>query len=133
MYPLQHDLVILNCEELEPGHYQMARHSNSLYRIDSNVDLSGCMFEQSWREAAAIHIISFDVERSAKKYASRAHRFAILEAGHAAQNAIYRATAMEVGSWEYGGYFDEPLEDYCRLTAPTSGLATVIMYGHARA
>lgn len=131
MYPLTHDVLCLRVNELTRGHYRLANYSNSLFKLDSDVDniLEYGFFEGVHRQAAIIHIISFDINRSTMKYGSRAHRFAILEAGHAAQNGIRKATEIGLGSWEYGAYIDEPLCAMLNITSNTSGIGSVVMYG----
>ncbi|MEO7617653.1 MAG: nitroreductase family protein [Candidatus Saccharibacteria bacterium] len=130
MFPLQHDIFVLK-SDIPNAHYRWAKHENSLIRVGQSNEksLKTVFFEDAWIEAAVVHVIGFDITRSAAKYSSRAHRFAILEAGHSAQNAINTATNRGIGSWEYGGYDDEKLEAICGLDSPTSGIATVLFYG----
>lgn len=131
MYPLQHDFVVFRVYDIEPGHYRLARQQNGLIRIGgySWEKLEECLFPESYREAAVFHAISFDITRSCEKYSSRAYRFALVEAGHAAQNCLSAATSLGIGSWEYGGYRDHELEQFCDLDSNSSGIATTIFYG----
>ena len=132
MYPLQIDYFMRSVEGAEPGLYRWGKHRNGfIYRRPINDDvLKDSFLEEVWRIAPVIQVVSFDIARSAGKYASRAHRFALLEAGHAAQNAILKATTLGLGSWEYGGYCDNALMKLIELNGPTCGIATVLFCGH---
>ena len=48
--------------------------------------------------------------RSRFKYGLRAYRFALLEAGHAAQNLLLAATALDLAAVPLGGFFDRILD-----------------------
>jgi len=130
MFPLKHEIFVLR-SDIPAAHYRWAMNENALIRCaDLDLDsLKEVFFEDAWMAAALVHVIGFDIRRSLKKYSSRAYRFAILEAGHAAQNAIGAAVDQGIGNWEYGGYDDVKLEKICGLTNSTSGVATVLFYG----
>lgn len=57
-----------------------------------------------------VFFITSQVDRIAKKYGNRAYRYALLEAGHIAQNAYISAIGTRIGVCEYGGFFDEHVE-----------------------
>lgn len=131
MYPLLHFYLALNIEGLDTGLYRFANQQNGYYSV--SLDLSQFwskgFITDEWQSSALVHIIAFDIERSSAKYGSRAHRFALVEAGHSAQNEIRKATELGISSWEFGGYDDESLQDLLGLNSPYSGIATVILYG----
>ncbi len=58
--------------------------------------------------AAALLVVSAVFWRSRFKYGLRGYRFALLEAGHAVQNAVLAATAPRFGSPIPGRYFSRP-------------------------
>jgi SagB-type dehydrogenase family enzyme len=134
MYPLELDYIVLNAGGLAPGLYRWAKHRNGfIFRRPvehSELEQAFGTLQPQWQEAALVQVIWFDIERSGEKYASRALRFAMLEAGHAAQNAMLAATRLHIGSWEYGGYDDSALQELVGATSPTSGIATVVFYGN---
>ncbi|HSW81311.1 MAG TPA: SagB/ThcOx family dehydrogenase [Candidatus Saccharimonas sp.] len=132
MYPLQLDYVVRRGEGMLAGVYRWAKQANGFIRyreVDDHM-LEACFIGQEWMTSAVIQVISFDIARSAAKYSSRAHRFALLEAGHAAQNAILKATSLGLAAWEYGGYNDAAMMKLVELDDPTCGVATVLFYGH---
>jgi len=133
MYPLQLDYIVRRGEDMPAGVYRWAKRTNGFirYRQADAHNLESCFIGQEWMASAVIQIIGFDIKRSAAKYSSRAHRFALLEAGHAAQNAILKATSLGLAAWEYGGYNDAAMMKLVELDGPTCGIATVLFYGRA--
>ena len=133
MYPLEISYIVLNAE-LRTGLYRWAKHENGFIfqRPVDQAELEDAfsLAQPTWQQAAVIQVIAFDVGRSAEKYSARAYKFAMVEAGHAAMNAMNMATQRGVGSWEYGGYLDEKLEEIVGMNSPTGGIATMVFYGH---
>jgi SagB-type dehydrogenase family enzyme len=49
--------------------------------------------------------------RTRFKYGVRGYRFALLEAGHVVQNVVLAASALDVATLPYGGYYDFRLDE----------------------
>ena len=49
------------------------------------------------------------------KYGQRGYRFALLEAGHVAQNAALVAAALRLSLLPYGGFYDARLDEILGL------------------
>lgn len=62
--------------------------------------------QEALRGAPAIFVITADVNVTARKYGSRAERYATLEAGHVAQNVLLEATALGLGAVPIGAFDD---------------------------
>jgi SagB-type dehydrogenase family enzyme len=62
-------------------------------------------------------VIAMDVSRIASKYGRRAERYALLEAGHAAQNVLLQATALGLGGVPVGAFSDEEVSTLLHLPA----------------
>lgn len=133
MYPLEIDYIVLNAE-IPSGLYRWAKHRNGfIFRrsVESEelTEVFG-LLQPEWQHAAVVQVIGFDIGRSSEKYSARAHRFALLEAGHAAQNAMNMAIRLDIGNWQYGGYLDTTLEKLIGMKSSTGGIGTVTFYGH---
>lgn len=78
---------------------------------DRREDVAVAAYRQSAvRDAAAIFVISGDLAPVAKKYGPRsAERFVTLEAGHAAQNTLLAATALDLAAVPIGAFDDREL------------------------
>lgn len=57
-------------------------------------------------EAAVVFVVAAVDQRTAVKYGPRAERYVNLEAGHAAQNLLLQATALELGAVPIGAFQD---------------------------
>ena len=62
--------------------------------------------------SAAVLMISAVFWRSRFKYGPRAYRFALLEAGHVAQNFVLAATALGLATCPVGGFFDRRVDAF---------------------
>ncbi|MCX5232606.1 SagB/ThcOx family dehydrogenase [Streptomyces sp. NBC_00233] len=60
-----------------------------------------------YERAAAVIFIVGDPRPPIDRYGDRGYRYALLEAGHAAQNLCLAATAMRLGTVTVGGFDDE--------------------------
>ena len=69
------------------------------------------------RTAPAVFLISARVAITAHRYGSRAERYATLEAGHAAQNLLLTATALELASVPVGAFDDDAVRRTLELPA----------------
>lgn len=62
-------------------------------------------------ESSAVVFLTATFWRSRFKYGQRGYRFALLEAGHVAQNVLLAATALGLASVPLGGFFDRQAND----------------------
>ncbi|MCX7635950.1 MAG: SagB/ThcOx family dehydrogenase [Syntrophales bacterium] len=74
------------------------------------------------RSAPAVFVIAAVYERTAKKYGSRAERYVLMEAGHAAQNLLLQATALGLGAVPVGAFHDEQVARVLDLPTPCAPL-----------
>lgn len=82
------------------------------------------------RQAPAVFIITAVYERTAAKYGGqRGPRYVHLEAGHAAQNLLLQAAALELGAVPIGAFDDEGVQDALGLPADHQPLY-LIPVGH---
>jgi SagB-type dehydrogenase family enzyme len=65
--------------------------------------------QDALREAPAVFVITAVYARTAAKYGDRAERYVHLEAGHAAQNLLLQAVALELGAVPIGAMQDATL------------------------
>lgn len=63
-------------------------------------------------------VLALDVTRTATTYGSRAERYGLLEAGHAAQNVLLQATALGLTAVPVGAFTDREVTDLLRLAPP---------------
>lgn len=120
LYPLELYLLIQHAEDLESGiyHYAVLSHALEQLRVlqlprQLIVDLF--LGQPYLRDAAVIVVLTTVLERSLWKYGDRGYRYLLLEAGHVAQNLNLVATALGLGSFNIGGFFDSDLANLLGL------------------
>jgi SagB-type dehydrogenase family enzyme len=69
------------------------------------------------RDAPCVFVLTGVVERTARKYGSRAPRFVAMEAGHVAQNLLLQAEALGLGAVPIGGFDDAAVRAVLGLPA----------------
>jgi len=83
-------------------------------------------------EAPAIFVIAADYSRTSKKYGeNRTPRYVHLEAGHAAQNLLLEAVALELGAVPIGAFYDNDVKEILALPASLQPLY-LIPVGHPK-
>jgi ribosomal protein S12 methylthiotransferase accessory factor len=81
-------------------------------------------------DAALVVFIAADLQRPAAKYANRGYRFALMEAGHVAQNAhLYCAETKDLGMVEFGGFQDKLTSELLGLNYPKQAVLLAIIVG----
>ena len=115
LYPLELYVAAQRVDELEPGLYHFDPFRVVLERIrplgsDALVGLTP--FDELLVPSAAVTMISAVFWRSRFKYGSRAYRFALLEAGHVAQNFLLAATAHGLAACPVGGFYDRRVDAF---------------------
>lgn len=78
----------------------------------------------AFEQAAALVVLTAVMPRLEVKYGERAYRFALLEAGHAAQNLLLAAAARGLAATPVGGYFDDHVHDALGL----DGVEEIALY-----
>lgn len=119
LYPIELYLFAPGSPEIEEGlyHYEPERHL--LRRLGTGMPEGGIaplfVQEELVRDAALVLLFTAVFERSVFKYGERGYRFALIEAGHIAQNISLAATALGCESVSLGGYFDHEVDELLEL------------------
>jgi SagB-type dehydrogenase family enzyme len=109
--PQEHKVIIVSQEDLRLKIWEVA------------------LKQEAIREAAAVFVITAVYERTAKKYGDRAERYVKLEAGHACQNILLQAVAMDLGAVPIGAFYDDQVQAALSLPADHEPLY-LIPVGH---
>lgn len=112
-------------------HYLPAGHRASLTgQEDIREALWAAGLHQGWiREAPATFVLTALYERTASRYGARAERYVQLEAGHAAENLLLQAVALNLGAVVVGAFNDEAVAAALNLPAQEAPLY-LIPVGH---
>jgi SagB-type dehydrogenase family enzyme len=128
MYPLDLLVFARRVEGVPFGVYHYNPFSNALERvaIDAPVEeLSRhTVMPELVDRAACVVFLAASLWRCRSKYGQRSYRYAILEAGHVAQNLLLIAAGLGIGQVPWGGFFDRHLNRFFGF----DGLAQITLY-----
>ena len=79
--------------------------------------------------AAAVVFVTAVFWRSRFKYGLRGYRFALLEAGHVAQNVLVAATELAVAALPLGGFYDARVERLLGVDGVDESVVYAIVLG----
>ncbi len=111
--PQGHNLAVLSPEDVRLGLWEAGLKQDAL------------------REAPVIIVIAAVYARTEGKYGSRAEQYVHLEAGHAAQNILLQATALDLGAVPIGAFYDQKVQEVLALPSDHEPLY-LIPVGHPR-
>ncbi|WP_415403491.1 SagB/ThcOx family dehydrogenase [Tateyamaria sp. SN3-11] len=84
-------------------------------------------------DPAFVVIQTMNLERATRKYQQRGYRFALLEAGLAAQNMCLLADANGFGALIWGGHHDDMIDQLLSIHGTdATAINTILMGGHTR-
>lgn len=91
-----------------PDSHHLIVHS----RADARTGLfEAALRQEPIRQAPAVFVLTAVYERTAAKYGEqRSPRYVHLETGHAAQNLLLTAVALELGAVPIGAFYDEEVQ-----------------------
>jgi SagB-type dehydrogenase family enzyme len=134
LYPLELYLISLAVNDLDRGvyHYHPYRHRLEHLAPLSWPELRAAAVDASVLEsAAAVLVVTAVFWRSRFKYGSRGYRFALLEAGHLAQNAILAATDLDLPALPLGGFYDRRLDEIVSADGLDEAVVHALILGGA--
>jgi SagB-type dehydrogenase family enzyme len=111
LYPLELYAVAARVEGLAAGVYRYDPAGHGLVAVagqNRGAELARAAYGQDWlSEAPVILVLTGFEHRTTRKYGRRGERYVLLEAGHAAQNALLQAVALGLGATVVGAFDDE--------------------------
>ncbi len=112
-YPLE--LYIATADGL--FHYVIGRHELAqIQEDDVRPALRAAALNQHMVERApAVFIIAADIRRTAQRYGARAERYVLMEVGHAAQNLLLQAVALDLVAVPIGAFDDDSASQAMQL------------------
>jgi SagB-type dehydrogenase family enzyme len=134
LYPLDLYAAALRVGDLEPGLYhfdpltagleviQLGLTAEALAELLTHPDVvSSC---------AVLLFIAAIFGRTRFKYGLRGYRFALLEAGHVAQNILLATTALGLGAVPFGAFYDRRTDAFLGLDGVNESTLYAIAVGH---
>lgn len=133
LYPLEVYFYSAHIEGLAAGlyhfnptkhHLRLLRGGDETKRISMGLvqpDVAFC--------SSLILFITVVFERTVFKYGSRGYRFALLEAGHLAQNLNLVAISLGLACLNIGGYFDRDVDEFLEIDGITHSTIYIAAIG----
>jgi SagB-type dehydrogenase family enzyme len=119
LYPLEVYLAALRVDGLEPGlyHFDPLLRELAVVRPELVPDEVAMLstYPEIVSSCAALLVVAAVFGRTRFKYGVRGYRFALLEAGHLAQNVVLAATALGLASVPLGGFYDRLTDEFLGL------------------
>ena len=116
LYPLELYAVLVQVVGAEPGlyHFDPLRHvlevrSPAASPVDALQEAA--IYPEIVAGSAATLLVTGVFWRSRFKYGLRGYRFALLEAGHLAQNVLLACAALGLAAVPLGGFYDRPVDE----------------------
>ncbi len=129
LYPLEIYLAVSLSSGLAPGVYRYQPRQHALVQVrdtDQRAALSSAALGQRCVAAAPVCLVIAAVfNRTATKYGNRARRYVHMEAGHAAENILLQATALQLGTVVVGAFDDQAVQQVLGLPANHEPLALI--------
>lgn len=111
LYPIDIYCAIQNADGFDPGvySYDPIMHTVQILRpgLLTSELASATFLEGTIARATALIFLVANFPRTKFKYGERGYRFALIEAGHIAQNLLLAAHALGLGSVTLGGFVDD--------------------------
>jgi len=133
LYPLDAYVAALAVTGLEAGLYHFDPLRSGLEALGpvARAQLEPLTpYPELVADASAVVILTATFWRSRFKYGQRGYRFALLEAGHVAQNLLLAATALGLASVPLGGFFDRQVNDLLGVDGLHEAALYVLPIGH---
>jgi SagB-type dehydrogenase family enzyme len=133
LYPVETYALVLSVAGLDPAvyHYLPLEHALETLRPALALgDFDACNPDLLRRcRPGAVLVLTANLERTQAKYRERGYRFALLEAGHVAQNLLLLATALGLDAVPMGGFLDDELNAFLGLDTTREVAVYAVLVG----
>ena len=112
-YPLElYVATPSGCYAYDPPHHHLVRRTEDDLRAALQW---AALSQEAVGQSPAVFVVAARPERTTAEYGRRGQRYVHLEAGHAAQNLLLEATAMDLGAVPIGAFDDARLREVLDL------------------
>lgn len=121
LYPINLFLIVAReGEKIKQGVYRFTNKGLITVATITIDELKECFgsYSNPFDTAPAILVLTCNFQQVVQKYSNRGYRYALMEAGHASQNAYLWCTDQGFGIVEVGGFNDKNLSNLLRIKYP---------------
>lgn len=133
LYPCEIYMIIKNVEGIERGlyHYNVKLHALECLKEG---DFTGKIrelssYDTTLSKAQIVMFITAVFPRTLFKYGDRGYRFVLLDTGHLAQNLFLSSTALGLGLFPCGGFYDDAINDFLQVDGVTESVVYELAIG----
>jgi SagB-type dehydrogenase family enzyme len=135
LYPVETYVLAFGVDGICPGlyHYFARDHVLEHVRLFSGIEVTKPFLPPRLLQARPklMLVLSVVFARIQMKYLERGYRFALLEAGHIAQNIILTATGLGLNAVCVGGFWDDPFNDFIGFDPTKEAVVYSVLLGHS--
>jgi SagB-type dehydrogenase family enzyme len=135
LYPLEVYVVTLRVRGIDPGlyHFDPLRPGLETIRAGAWADDVAALstYPEIVSGCGALFLLAAVFWRTRFKYGLRGYRFALLEAGHVAQNIVLAAAALGLGAVPLGGFYDRPTDEFLELDGVNESTLYTVAVGRS--
>jgi SagB-type dehydrogenase family enzyme len=138
LYPLELYAVVARVEGVEAGLYHLDPISRALEALRPGSSLlealvAASVYPEIVESSAVTLLVTGMFWRSRFKYGLRGYRFALLEAGHLAQNALLACSALELAAIPLGGFYDRAVDELLSIDGVNESILYLVCLGRREA
>lgn len=134
LYPVETFCLVFDVEGVSPGAYFYNALAHRLELVAPGDCRSRLVNASNLKneigKAGFCVALSVVLPRSSFKYGQRAYRFALLEAGHIAQNILLAAEGLDLGALPIGGFFDDDMNRLLDLDGCQEFVVYLLLVGN---
>ncbi|WP_026928614.1 thiopeptide-type bacteriocin biosynthesis protein [Glycomyces tenuis] len=138
-YPLIVRVLARSVDGLDPALYEYLPRTHELQEVGTVPEGDALRYSSPFfvgetprvdvSDVPAVLFVGADLGRLRPRYGMRAHRFAMLEIGHAAQSLLLVSTALGLRSISVGGFYDDAVCEIAQLDGYDEIIGYVIPIG----
>jgi SagB-type dehydrogenase family enzyme len=136
LYPIELYAIVSAVDELTKGIYLYSVPRHALQLISEGDFASelakATSFPEVFSSVSVTFVLTALFGRTTFKYGERGYRFALLEAGHIAQNILLAATAQKLGAVAVGGFIDDEINDLLDIDGVEEAAVYLVAAGRPR-
>jgi len=133
LFPIELYCISLQVDGLKKGLYfydALAHTLEAIIEKDLTETLKKAVYlEDTVSKASACIVLKGVMPRVKFKYGERGYRFALLEAGHIAQNLLLAAQAEGLGSVPIGGFVDSEINNMLNVDGCEEAAVYLVLIG----
>lgn len=143
LFPVETYVEVLNGRDIDQGLYYYSPEKHGLRVFDRGFEQGAKEFTGNFMDAdfsrrivsqsGIVFVLTGSFGRVKAKYGPAGYRFALMEAGHVAQNLLLAAQALNLGGVPIGSFIDRDLDSFLGVDGVNESALYTVAIGHPTA